>query len=220
MSQKETVVYVRVSSAQQDTKSQERDLKRYVFSLDEGQTVSWHSDSFTGKTMNRPGWEEVEKKIRQGKVISLVVWRLDRLGRTASGLHQLFGLLREKKVNLVSISDGVNLNTSTGRMLAGILASLAEWETEVRGERVRAGIDKARESGKRWGGSVKGSRGRTNDKATIDVVVRSKREGKKIVEIARATGLSRWSVSRILEKEEDSSSGEKETVAVDSKVGS
>ena len=52
--------------------------------------------------MDRPGWAKLEAAIRQGKVSTVVVWRIDRLGRTATGLTALFDELRERKVNLVS----------------------------------------------------------------------------------------------------------------------
>ncbi len=63
--------------------------------------VKWYTDKFTGKTMNRPGWNKFEAAIRAGKVSAVVVWRIDRLGRTAKGLTVLFADLQEKKVNLV-----------------------------------------------------------------------------------------------------------------------
>jgi DNA invertase Pin-like site-specific DNA recombinase len=59
-------------------------------------------------------------------------------------------------VNLVSLKDGLDLSTPAGRLMANVLASVAQYETEVRGERVRAGQLVARKSGKRWGGSRSG----------------------------------------------------------------
>ena len=101
---------------------------------------------------------------KQGKASSMVVWRIDRLGRTAKGLTALFEELRERKINLVSIRDGLDLSTPAGRLMANILASVAQYETEVRGERVRAGQEKARAEGKRWGGSRVGVRKRVTSK--------------------------------------------------------
>ena len=68
-----------------------------------------------------------------------MVWRLDRLGRTTRGLCQLFDELAERKVDLVSMKDGFSLASPAGRLHARILASVAEYETEVRAERVAAG---------------------------------------------------------------------------------
>ena len=106
--------------------------------------MKWYSDKFTGKTMERPGWNMLEEAVRLGKVSQVVVWRIDRLGRTAKGLTGLFDDLRERQVNLVSLKDGIDLSTSAGHLMANVLASVAQYETEVRGERVAAGQAAAR----------------------------------------------------------------------------
>ncbi len=150
-------IYVRVSSKKQDTKSQEPDLWRWIEAYADG-PVKWYRDRATGKTMDRPGWNRLERDIDAGKVSAVVVWRLDRLGRTASGLTALFEKLTARKVNLVSLRDGMDLGTAAGRLIANVLASVAAYENEVRSERIRAGQSAARAAGKRWGGSKKGRR--------------------------------------------------------------
>ena len=81
-------IYLRVSSKRQDLRSQKPDLERWAAAQD--QPVKWYTDKFTGKTMDRPGWKALEADLQAGKVSALVVWRLDRLGRTAKGLTALF----------------------------------------------------------------------------------------------------------------------------------
>src|SRR5688572_15686599 len=98
-----------------------------------------------------------------GQVGKVVVWRLDRLGRTAKGLTALFEDLMHRKVNLISLRDGIDLNTAAGRLMANVLASVAQYETEVRAERVRAGQQAARKRGVKWGGSKKGWRWKVTD---------------------------------------------------------
>src|SRR5271154_3944369 len=144
---KHIAVYVRVSSKQQDQRSQEPELTRWV-QAQEGEVV-WYRDKFTGKTMQRPGMDKLLKDIESGKISSIVVWRLDRLGRTAKGLTALFEDLREKGVNLVSMKDGLDLSTPAGRLMACVLASVAAYETEVRAERILAGQAAARAAGDR-----------------------------------------------------------------------
>src|SRR5256885_7531236 len=109
--------------------------------------------------MDRPAWNKLIEAVRIGHVSRVVCWRIDRLGRTSSGLTALFDDLRERKVNLVSLKDGIDLSTAAGKMLAGVLASVAAFETEVRAERVLAGQAVAKANGKKWGGSKKGRRG-------------------------------------------------------------
>jgi DNA invertase Pin-like site-specific DNA recombinase len=98
---RQVAIYVRVSSKKQDTKSQEPDLKRWAEAYADRQPVTWYRDKATGKNMDGPGWRKLEADIAAGKVAKVVVWRLDRLGRTASGLTALFDELRARKVGLV-----------------------------------------------------------------------------------------------------------------------
>jgi DNA invertase Pin-like site-specific DNA recombinase len=98
---RQTAIYVRVSSRKQDTRSQEPDLNRWIDAYADALATTWYRDKATGRTMDRPGWNRLEAAIDAGKVSTVVVWRLDRLGRTASGLTALFEKLTARKVNLV-----------------------------------------------------------------------------------------------------------------------
>ena len=147
--------------------------------------------------MDRPGWNQLADAIRTGKVSAVVVWRLDRLGRTASGLTTLFDELRQRKVNLVSLKDGLDLSTPAGRLMANVLASVAQFETEVRGERVRAGQSAARAAGKKWGGSQPGKRKKVKP-VHERTIRRMKADGESVAAIARAMRVSRMTVYSVL----------------------
>jgi DNA invertase Pin-like site-specific DNA recombinase len=188
---KHVAVYMRVSSKAQDTASQEPDLKRYAAGQDE--PCEWYRDTFTGKSMDRKGWNRLTADVQAGKVSKVLCWRLDRLGRTAKGLTALFEDLIQRKVNLVSLRDGIDLNTPAGRLMANVLASVAQYETEVRAERVLAGQAVARAKGKTWGGSEKGRRIKVTDEQ-VATISRMAGEGAKVAAIARATGLTRPTV--------------------------
>ncbi len=192
---KHTAIYVRVSSKKQDHASQLPDLERWAAAHDG--TVEWYRDKFTGKTMARPGMDHLLADLRAGRVERIVCWRLDRLGRTTRGLCQLFDDLTERKVDLVSLKDGFSLASPAGRLHARILASVAEYETEVRAERVAAGQAVARRRGKRWGGSKKGWRWRVTDDQLV-AIREMRAAGRKITQIARVTGLSRPTVYQVL----------------------
>ncbi len=151
-----------------------------------------------GSPAIRPVWQKLEAAIRRGEVGQLIVWRLDRLGRTARGLTALFEELHQRNVGLVSIREGLDLSTPAGRLMAHVLASMAQYETEVRGERVRAGQAAARAQGKRWGGSKKGRRVKVTD-LQVDTIRRLKAESVAIAAIARTVGLSRPTVYSVLE---------------------
>ncbi|QEG42082.1 recombinase family protein [Roseimaritima ulvae] len=188
-------IYLRVSSARQDTKSQEPDLKRWATAQD--LPVKWYRDKQSGKTMDRPGWKRLESDMRAGKVASVVVWRLDRLGRTASGLTALFDTLTERKVGLVSLKDGLNLSTPAGRLMANVLASVAAYETEVRAERILAGQSVARAAGKTWGGSKPGVRKKVT--STQEKAIKAMHQsGESITAISKAVSLSRPTIYSVL----------------------
>jgi DNA invertase Pin-like site-specific DNA recombinase len=195
MTTKHTAIYLRVSSRQQDHASQLPDLERWVTAHD-GEAV-WFKDKFTGKSMDRPGMEKLMDDLRAGKVQRIVCWRLDRLGRTTRGLCQLFEELGERKVDLVSLKDGFSLASPAGRLQARILASVAEFETEIRAERVAAGQAVARRKGKKWGGSKPGWRWKVSDEQ-LTAIHEMKAAGRKVAHIARVTGLSRPTIYRVL----------------------
>lgn len=188
---KTVAIYVRVSTRQQDFRSQEPDLKQWADA--QNGRIKWYRDKATGKRMNRPAWNELESALRMGKISQVVVWRIDRLGRTVSGLASLFDEFQDRNINFVSFKDGIDLSTSAGRLMANMLASVAQYETELRGERVAS----ARAKGKRWGGSQAGKRKKvtpTQEKAIHAMKV----AGEPITAIAKAVGLSRPTVYDVL----------------------
>lgn len=190
-----TAIYIRVSHRDQTHASQMPDLERWEASHDG--TVEWFKDTFSGRTMRRPGMDKLLDVLRTGKLERIVVWRLDRLGRTTRGLCQLFDELRERHVDLISLKDGFSLDSSAGRLHARILASVAEYETEVRAERVAAGQSVARRKGKKWGGSKKGWCWRVSDDQ-VGAIHEMRVARKSIAHIARVTGLSRPTIYRVL----------------------
>jgi DNA invertase Pin-like site-specific DNA recombinase len=197
MTTKAIAVYVRVSSRAQDTKSQLPELQRWVDANADGSAVEWHTDQASGRTMDRTGWNKLQARIRSGHISQLVVWRLDRLGRTASGLTALFDELNVCNVKFVSLKDGLDLSTAAGRLMAGVLASVAAYETEVRRERVLAGQKVARDNGKRWGGSEKGKRKKVTP-VQESIIRERKAKGDSVSAIAEAVKLSRPTIYDVL----------------------
>lgn len=196
---KHVAIYIRVSSSTQTTASQEPDLEAYADTQTaNGEIVKWYVDKHSGRTMKRPEWERLEELYRAGKVHTLVCWRLDRLGRTASGLASLFDELRERKINLVSIRDGIDLSTAAGRLMANVIASIAQYESELRSERTRAGHEIAWKKGKRWGGTKKGQRRTMRSKIAPVQKLWDNGKGMSKSAIARNLNISRPSVLSIL----------------------
>lgn len=190
-----TAIYVRVSSKSQDTRSQEAELKRWA----EANDIEFkpYRDRFTGKSMDRPAWNKLWADVEAGRIGRVVVWRLDRLGRTASGLTKLFDDLIARKVGLFSLKDCLDLETAAGRLMANVLASVSAYETEVRRERQLIGIAAAQAEGKRWGGSKAGRKITVTDEQ-VATVKKLHGEGTKIAVIARTVGLSRPTIYRLI----------------------
>jgi DNA invertase Pin-like site-specific DNA recombinase len=188
-------IYVRVSSKSQDTKSQERELEAWAKGREK--ELAWYKDKQTGTVMERPGLDRLLRDVRSRKITKVVVWRLDRLGRTARGLLELLEELQHLGVGFLSLREGFELGTPAGRLMAGVLASVAAYETEVRKERQMAGIAKAKAEGKSWGGSVAGTRRRISPD-TRALVRKLKRQGKTVALIGRLVGISRKTVYSVL----------------------
>ncbi|MFI5458971.1 MAG: recombinase family protein [Isosphaerales bacterium] len=192
-------IYMRVSKGTgQDTASQKPDLDRWAAAQPE--PSKFYTDRQTGKTMDRPGFNKLMADITTGKIKTVVVWRLDRLGRTAKGLTALIEDWSKAKVNLLSLKDGLDLATPAGRLMANVLASVAAYETEVRAERIHAGLDVARAKGVKLGRKPGEGKGKrivvTPEQETI--VKRLKREGQGVSAIARTTGLSRPTIYTLI----------------------
>jgi DNA invertase Pin-like site-specific DNA recombinase len=97
----------------------------------------------------RPGMGRLLEHATAGD--TLVVWRVDRLGRSLVDVLSTVAMLGERGIGVRSVSDGIDPATSTGRLMLNLMATLAEYERELIVERVTAGIAAARESGTRFG---------------------------------------------------------------------
>lgn len=103
------------------------------------------ADQGSGATAVRPGLDALLAELRDGDAV--VTWRLDRLGRSMLNLADLLEQLRAMGVTVRSLTDGVDTGTAMGRMLFGLMATLAEFERETIRERVTAGMAAARRAG-------------------------------------------------------------------------
>ena len=105
-----------------------------------------YTDKASAAKTHRPGLSEARSHVRQGDV--LVVWKLDRLGRSVKKLVDLVGELAEAGVQFRSLTDGIDTTTPHGRFFFHMMASLAQMERELIAERTKAGLDAARKRGR------------------------------------------------------------------------
>lgn len=145
-------------------------------------------------TKERPQLSKLLESIREGDTV--VVWKLDRLGRSLKELIGLINAFQAKGVGFRSLNDAIDTTTAQGRLVFNIFASLAEFERDLIGERTKAGLSAARARG-RQGGRPKGMTKEAGDKAQAVWTLYEKRE-KSTQEIAKLLGISRATVYRYL----------------------
>lgn len=148
------------------------------------------TDTMSGTRDDRPGLAALLDYVREGDTI--IVWRLDRLGRSMAQVLRTVETLRDRGVALRSIHDGIDSSTSTGRMMIGILASLAEYERELINERAAAAREAARARGRQTG----------RPRALDDDQARQLRAlhagGESVADLCRSFGVSRATAYRVL----------------------
>lgn len=143
----------------------------------------------------RPQLTVLFSKLRKGD--SVVVWKLDRLGRSLKDLIDLITKMKNLGVTFVSIQDGIDTSTATGRFTFNIFASLAEFEREIISERTKAGLAAARARGRK-GGRPPGFSKETMSKIKAVKVLYDKQD-KTMKEIGEVLSISRATAYRFLD---------------------
>ena len=184
-------LYARVSTHDQQTLGlQSEAMAAYI--KNRGWVAARRIEDVGSGAKDRPGRESLlMKAARRREIDVIVVWRLDRWGRSVADLMATLREMTELGVGFVSLTEALDLTTPSGRAMAGMLAIFAEFEREILRERVRAGIAQARKEGRPHG------RPRTAS-LKADEVIRLKAERVSHSEIARRLGIGRTSVRRIL----------------------
>ncbi|WP_299762369.1 recombinase family protein [uncultured Pontibacter sp.] len=152
----------------------------------------------SGKSKDRPELEKMIAQLRTGDTV--VVWKLDRLGRSLRDLIDLVSEFQKKGVDFVSLQDGINTATATGRFTFNIFASLAEFEREIIRERTSAGLASAKARG-RTGGRPAGLSKEAMEKARSAKILHASGE-KSVGEIARILGIGRATCYRYIAQAE------------------
>jgi putative DNA-invertase from lambdoid prophage Rac len=183
-------LYARVSTTDQQTLAmQNRALREYA--ARRGWTVAMQMREVGSGAVRRKAREQLMEAARRREIDVVLVWRLDRWGRSVTDLLATLQELEHLHVGFVSLTEALDLTTPAGRAMAGLLAIFAEFEREILRERTRAGLAHARQNGKRLG--------RPATAAIHAAEVRKlHRVGVSKSEIARRLRIGRTSVRRIL----------------------
>jgi DNA invertase Pin-like site-specific DNA recombinase len=150
------------------------------------------SDTASGALDKRPQLDALLDYVRPGDV--LVVWRLDRLGRSVRHLTETVNTLAERGVGFRSLTEGIDTTTPAGKLIFHVFAALAEFEREIIRERTRAGLDAARARGRKGGRRPKMTPAKL-------ATARQLYDGKAhtVEQIAEIVGVSRATLYRHLE---------------------
>ena len=185
---KRAALYARVSTSDkgQDPETQLRQLRKYA--ADRGFTVAGEFvDQASGRTEDRPAYQGMMQAIRRREVDVLVVFRLSRLARSLRALVTLSAELEALGVDLVSLNESIDTTTPQGRLLFGIMASLAQFESDLIADNVKAGMARAKAQGRRI------SRPRIS-LAKRRRIIELHRQGRSLGTIARELGIAKGTV--------------------------
>jgi DNA invertase Pin-like site-specific DNA recombinase len=147
--------YLRVSTREQADSGLGLDAQRRAIS-DEAERRGWAvrwivDDGYTARNLNRPGYREAMRALKRREASALVVARLDRLSRSLPDFGTTLDLAKRQRWALVTLDLGVDMTTPNGRLVANIIASVAEWESEMIGVRTRDAMAEAKARGASFG---------------------------------------------------------------------
>ena len=180
--------YARVSSTGQSLEIQLSKLTVYGCTEPDGQ-IFQEKKSGTNAN-NRPQLQECLRHVRKGD--TLVITKLDRLARSTLDLTQIAEDLKNRGIELVVIDQNIDTSTPTGKLLFNMLASIAEFENDIRRERQSDGIAKAKDHGVKFGAKAK-----LSDQQLSEMKLK-RASGVLVKDIMSEYGLSKASVYRLL----------------------
>ena len=189
---KRVAIYLRVSTARQDTDNQCRELEA-VAERSGWEVVRIYEDVISGAKGrdNRPGLDSMMKAVNAKRFDMVAAWSVDRLGRSLTDLLGILQGLHDKKVDLFLHQQGLDTSTSAGRAMFQMLGVFAEFERGIIRERVNAGLARARQNGTKLG--------RRRVKPSVEATIRELRaKGDGILKIARTLGVGTSVVQRVV----------------------
>jgi putative DNA-invertase from lambdoid prophage Rac len=189
-------IYARVSTADQQNAIQIRELTEYI--QRRGLELSGvYQDTMSGAKYSRPGLDKLMSDARQRRFDAVLVWKLDRFGRSlvhcVSGIQELSSL----GIRFIATSQGLDTDESNpaSKLLMHILAAVAQFERELIRERVSAGIKNARVKGTKSGRAI----GRPRRMFDHAEVVRLRQNGLSLAKIAHQMNVGVGTVARVLQ---------------------
>jgi len=195
MQVRRAAVYLRCSTASQETGMQEAELREYV-SRRGWECRIYRDKGQSGTKESRPALDLLLSDVRKRRVDVLVVWALDRLARSLKQLLSIAEECRSLGVDLVSLKQNVDTTLPAGRLTFQVLGAVAEFEREMLRTRVKSGIEQARRNGKRLGRPAL----RHFDADEITEIRQLRRAGASVRSLAIRFGTTQYIVSKLSER--------------------
>jgi len=151
MNSKQCVLYVRVSTSEQTSENQLLALREYAQRMGFPIVAEYIDDGFSGKDDKRPAFEKLMKDMREKKFDCILVWKIDRIGRSLQHLLSFLQELRNKKMDFISMTESLDTTTPHGELIWNVLASVSQYERSLIVARTKAGLERARAEGKQIG---------------------------------------------------------------------
>jgi DNA invertase Pin-like site-specific DNA recombinase len=185
-------LYARVSRTDQSADLQLDELRDYV--QRRGWTIvgEFIDQGVSGTKDSRPALDRMTKSARMREFDCLVVWKLDRLGRSLRHLVNTIADLESLGVAFVSLKDSIDLSTPSGRLLFGVIAAMAQFERDIIRERVVSGLAAAKRRGR-----IGGRRAKVTD-LTMREIRYLRGQGLSLAAIGQRLALDKATVSRAL----------------------
>ena len=150
-SNEKVAIYIR-NSTNEDRQNPDTQKKPLVKKCEtESRPYEIFQEFASGAKESRPELDKMLTRIRGGEFGIVLVWRIDRLGRSLKHLLQLIEEFKKKKVSFISLTEGFDTSTANGELFFHIAGAFAQFERRLIQERINAGLDRAREEGKQLG---------------------------------------------------------------------
>jgi putative DNA-invertase from lambdoid prophage Rac len=188
-----TAVYVRTSTSDQDGQAQLHAVRRAAEARGWTKATEYRDIGHSGAKASRPALDDLRAAVRRGEVRQVMVYGLDRLGRSLRDLLVLLDELAAGGCAVISLRESIDLTTPTGRLLVHLIAALAEFERELIRERVRSGLARVQATGRTRSGNPVGRPRRDVD---LQAVHRLRAQGRSWRQVAVALKVPRGTLQR------------------------
>ena len=183
-------IYARVSTTDQSTDPQLLDLRRYIDDRSWQSYQEYCDNGISGTKDSRPALNELMDDARKRKFDVVLVWRFDRFARSTWHLINALEEFKSLGVDFVSYQENIDTSSPLGSAIFTIISAVAQLERDIIAERVKAGLRRAKENGKKLG--------RPRVQVDLEKVQTLRSQGLSLRAIARETGISRTTVSDLL----------------------